>query len=241
MKIYFILLIIHLLNTCKCFNAGWTQSLSSKPSNSRNHYQITECALFHVTFDYLKSKHAKEIQEEWLANEPANDSGNCPGALNLIKIILTRLKLSQSSYIKSVEYIGDMNRLVDLTEPFKSEAHFDDETFSEGARRIKTLFVSSSDAMDQNEAYIAQANFGRMLHGLQDFYSHSNWADFEIEKVNEELGRSLILGEVSDKLERACRACHTQKCRDDIVSELITNRVLTSGFFSKTKPIGKCR
>jgi hypothetical protein len=81
----------------------------------------------------------------------------------------------------------------------------------------------------------------RLLHGLQDFYSHSNYVEFETEKLNESLGRLAVAGQVANLTTRTCRPCFTAECKSVVFDEILKTRTLTSGYFSETKPIGKCR
>ncbi|MFZ2358263.1 MAG: hypothetical protein WA040_02850 [Anaerolineae bacterium] len=57
------------------------------------------------------------------------------------------------------------------------EIHFDASAFAAGEAYIaqqQRLAVSALDDLDDRPA--ALAAFGRLLHGRQDFYAHSNWA-----------------------------------------------------------------
>uniref|UniRef100_A0AAZ3R5M4 VWA7 N-terminal domain-containing protein n=1 Tax=Oncorhynchus tshawytscha TaxID=74940 RepID=A0AAZ3R5M4_ONCTS len=55
--------------------------------------------------------------------------------------------------------------------------HFNSEAFAEG-RRLITDGVASIKANVQRENFqAARETLGRVLHTLQDFYSHSNWVD----------------------------------------------------------------
>ena len=57
------------------------------------------------------------------------------------------------------------------------EIHFDASAFAAGERYIaeqRRLAVSA--LIDREDRPAALAAFGRLLHGRQDFYAHSNWA-----------------------------------------------------------------
>jgi len=59
---------------------------------------------------------------------------------------------------------------VDLNQA-DSWLHFDNSTFSLGLRHVNDLWV-------QVESTVARlANFGKLTHTIQDFYSHSNWVE----------------------------------------------------------------
>ena len=55
------------------------------------------------------------------------------------------------------------------------------------------------------EDYVSAREFvGELLHTIQDFYSHSNWVEFEPNVINLKLGKSLNLGDVADIAKRGC-------------------------------------
>lgn len=67
------------------------------------------------------------------------------------------------------------DRLVNLVG--HPEVHFDASAFAAGERYIveqRRLAVSA--LIDREDRLAALAAFGRLLHGRQDFYAHSNWA-----------------------------------------------------------------
>jgi hypothetical protein len=62
------------------------------------------------------------------------------------------------------------NIAVDFNQKDK-RLHFDNSTFSAGVERIEELW-------SRIEAGVARlANFGKLTHTVQDFYSHSNWVE----------------------------------------------------------------
>jgi hypothetical protein len=234
--ILFVFLLFYLFNKSKCFDAGWTNS-----KTSRNHFQMTQCALYRVTYDYLKSVHdLEDVEFPVLADNPDFKCSQSE-IKDFIREIIEDLNMDYEQYAKVIDLICDMNRIVDLTEAYNSDAHFDDESFKGGAERLKTFILTAKKSCDQGEYDMARIYFAKMLHGLQDFYSHSNHVEFEPKKTNVLLGKSVILGTLAENSTRTCHDCTTEKCKSVIFDEIIKNRILTSGYFSKNKPIGKCR
>jgi hypothetical protein len=234
-----LLLAIFHVRQLECFDAGW----KNKPP-SRNHFQITECALLQVAREYLTTSISIHESLFELNSTSFPITATCNESLekDLIRRTLEANGMSNyEDFARAVEYICDTNRIVDLTEPFTSEAHFDDESFEAGALRIKRFLLTTRLECEQGEFELARVYFARLLHGLQDFYSHSNYVEFESTSVNEKLGKAAVVGAVLDKASRACMPCFTDDCKSVLFDELIKNRILTSGYFNEVKPIGKCR
>jgi hypothetical protein len=57
--------------------------------------------------------------------------------------------------------------------------HFDDELFSTGQQHLMNLREEMIGFLQQEnpDADPARKDLGRQLHGLQDFYAHSNWVE----------------------------------------------------------------
>ena len=62
-------------------------------------------------------------------------------------------------------------------EKYDPKAHFDDEQFAESIKRIANLRNAAITAIRKGNMETARNLFGRALHTLQDFYSHSNWVE----------------------------------------------------------------
>lgn len=57
------------------------------------------------------------------------------------------------------------------------EAHFDNETFSKGSRRLREKIAAVMDALDRGDRELALESLGRGLHTAQDFFAHSNFIE----------------------------------------------------------------
>lgn len=168
------------------FNTGFTKD--------RTHAKITECALYKITYDYLHSNY------DVFSSTPIEiDNGFCKNAKNTIKALIKSLKLNDLYYFVSIKNIMESNRLVDIYEAFTTNAHFDDESFDKAAERIQSFKYTAITYANKEDFTLSRSYFGRMLHTLQDFYSHSNWVNFEPNKINQYLGSSLNLGSIAGK------------------------------------------
>jgi len=57
------------------------------------------------------------------------------------------------------------------------ERHFDDCEFNGSARFIRAEYAAARAALSAEDPWRATEAFGRILHTVQDFYSHSNWVE----------------------------------------------------------------
>jgi hypothetical protein len=62
------------------------------------------------------------------------------------------------------------------------EIHFDDSAFAEGEAYIAGQRRRAVEALvERDDRPAALAAFGRLLHGRQDFYAHSNWVQLWVD------------------------------------------------------------
>ncbi len=97
---------------------------------------------------------------------------------------------------------------------FSPAAHFDDEAFVSGQGRLTRLRKRVNAKLQRPitgsifDTTLPQARgeLGRSLHAIQDFYSHTNWAE-KIDRVtpNDRLGRGVNLLNVARRGEPTCR------------------------------------
>ncbi|KAM6971809.1 von Willebrand factor A domain-containing protein 7-like [Aplochiton taeniatus] len=136
------------------------------------------------------------------------------------------------------------NAAVDAVFVLSARHHFDDETFQSG-RELITAGVSAVKASVKLESFIAgRIMLGRILHTLQDFYSHSNWVELGNRFPYSTLIRpDLQMNNLADSSSATCRNCKGGNCTDNLLPELLQQGKLTSGYFnlfSSSKPAGKC-
>ncbi len=63
----------------------------------------------------------------------------------------------------------------------RPEIHFDASAFAAGERYIEAQRRVAAARAAQGDRPAALAAFGRLLHGRQDFYAHTNWAALWVE------------------------------------------------------------
>lgn len=99
-----------------------------------------------------------------------------------------------ANFKKAIGTIKDANSNVDLgAEEKVAKAHFDGETFQAGQNRLVELRQTIVSHILMENYPMARRETGRMLHTLQDFYSHSNW----IENNNRE--PYMVLGKENER------------------------------------------
>ncbi|XP_054897241.1 von Willebrand factor A domain-containing protein 7 [Poeciliopsis prolifica] len=152
--------------------------------------------------------------------------------------------VSGAKFHSALQEIYTQNGLVDRDFVNSPPHHFNSETFLEG-RGLITEGVAAVKANIQKENFkAARETLGRVLHTLQDFYSHSNWVELGYTEPYVNLLRPhLPLENLADLNTPTCSDCANGKCPNQILSNILNEKKLTSGYlgiFSSQKPKGKC-
>ncbi|XP_074092785.1 von Willebrand factor A domain-containing protein 7 isoform X2 [Macrotis lagotis] len=119
------------------------------------------------------------------------------------------------------------------------ELHFDAEQLVGSRARLVGSLREALHAANALEYNLARQRLGAMLHGLQDFYSHSNWVELGEQQPHPDLlwpGRKFKnLAQVGDLM---CSDCEELSCPGNLLGSVF----LTSGYFGTKppKPPGKC-
>uniref|UniRef100_A0A3B5LXW9 Uncharacterized protein n=1 Tax=Xiphophorus couchianus TaxID=32473 RepID=A0A3B5LXW9_9TELE len=117
--------------------------------------------------------------------------------------------------------------------------HFNSEAFLEG-RGLITEGVAAIKANIRKENFkAARETLGRVLHTIQDFYSHSNWVELGYTKPYVNLLRPDLPLENLAVNTSTCSDCANRKCPNQILSNILNEKKLTSGYmgiFSSQKP-----
>ena len=163
-----------------------------------------------------------------------------------------------SKFRDAVKEIEESNANVDKVEDKITAAHFDAEQFVASSKRliqIKKRVIALINKPGDNEVdYIkARKEIGRLLHTLQDFYSHSNWIETGNNDPLSILGSELIAADtVAGPKVKTCDDCTPVSKRhvlglgdDDCHDNLVNTGKLTSGYFGgqdvkKPVDVGKC-
>ena len=234
---------------------NWFVSLEDfkLPSGTITHSAMTEHALLYL------------VRDIFIDNPNSEDEGSTEriesltsiDASSLIKAYYGRRQRSVTKNLNRViEMIVDANQDVDLKSPENdlAEAHFDAEQFQSGQNRLVLLRGNVVSLVKVKNFDLARSEMGRMLHTVQDFYSHSNWVENGNSDIYQVLGRKyerpgriappdletcldckedgiVILGRIIGFLERAKSAKYFYSCSNNLIDYLKPNRILTSGYY----------
>jgi hypothetical protein len=95
----------------------------------------------------------------------------------------------------ALDEVKSSNANTDIFGAFSDWYHFDNERFSKASQKILDDLKAAQDSLLQNppDGRSARKSFGTAVHTLQDFYSHSNWADTHTGiDIHPELGTGVL-------------------------------------------------
>ncbi|XP_072318599.1 von Willebrand factor A domain-containing protein 7-like [Eucyclogobius newberryi] len=207
---------------------GWTST----------HVSITETALLQAAMEACKAvldNNGYEFRPT--GNSPEQIVQACLGPT-------AKGDVSGAKFHSALQEIYMQNGLVDRDFVASAPHHFNSEAFLEG-RSLITEGVAAIKANIRNENFqAARETLGRVLHTLQDFYSHSNWVELGYKEPYLNLIRpDLPIENIADVNTPTCRDCVSGICPNQILSDILQHGMLTSGYmgvYSKEKPHGKC-
>ncbi|XP_062329348.1 von Willebrand factor A domain-containing protein 7-like [Osmerus eperlanus] len=202
-------------------------------SDSKNHQQITVAAILETTLQVCRD----------VAIAEGRDFSSAPRPLTTEGVALACQSSGSESFSSAQSNLKWSNALVDAWKLFSPRYHFDSETFEEGRKLITDGMSVVKKSIDQGNLQAAREKLGEISHTLQDFYSHSNWIELGNTLPHPSLIRSDIsIGPVADRSTPTCRSCVGNDCRNNILDNIIRDKLLTSGYFSSLpfKPKGKC-
>ncbi|EPS44366.1 hypothetical protein H072_1638 [Dactylellina haptotyla CBS 200.50] len=156
---------------------------------------------------------------------------------NALKVIYADLGIDKpsASMDKAREEILTGNADTDHLEEHNAEAHFDGERFEEGQKRIMDRYKEMNDDIKNSLMHSARTLAGQQLHGIQDFYSHSNYIDDGYRSPHHGLvgePDESYLFTNPDKTTPACKKCSVAgdgSCYATCVATLSINTVLFLG------------
>ncbi|XDV12202.1 hypothetical protein PO909_000917 [Leuciscus waleckii] len=193
---------------------------------SKNHQEITRMAILRATKNVCKSV----------------EGFKKPAPLDVTTLAKACKKEAfTNNFETGIKIISYYNAQQKLQHPGSEKHHFDSETFVDGKALIINGKKNVINSIKSNKCDDARQTLGEILHTLQDFYSHSN----RIEMGNTKPCTALINPEEpipnpADIYTKTCDECPEEKCGAKILEEIIKGKILTSGYFGKTKPKGKC-
>ncbi|CAG5994902.1 unnamed protein product [Menidia menidia] len=116
--------------------------------------------------------------------------------------------------------------------------HFNSEAFLEGRALITEGMGAIKANIGKENFKAARETLGRILHTLQDFYSHSNWAEIgHTEPVQFNIVFEYTFD--GDVVTHTCSDCASGTCSNQILPIILREKKLTSGYLetsSAAKP-----
>ncbi|XP_041838697.1 von Willebrand factor A domain-containing protein 7-like [Melanotaenia boesemani] len=153
-------------------------------------------------------------------------------------------EVSGSKFHSALQEIYTQNGLIDRDFINSAPHHFNSEAFLEGRSLITTGMAAIKANIRMENFNAARETLGRILHTLQDFYSHSNWVELGYTGPYVNLIRpDLPLENLADVNTATCSNCDSGTCPNQILPNILKEKKLTSGYmgiFSAAKPKGKC-
>ncbi|CAL9685255.1 unnamed protein product [Knipowitschia caucasica] len=201
-----------------------------------NHQEITKRAILEVTVEVCRS-----VAE---SNGKAFTFPTKPYTVESVAAacdIMDGLK----AFHESVKSILNVNIKLDKSGQFESSGHhFHNEMFNAGRDIIAAGLTAVKANNKKGNVETAKQQLGKITHTLQDFYSNSNWIELGMTSPNAELlnGNGNV-GTVAALSQATCRNCIGQ-CTNNILNNIIRDKILTSGYYTvapdTSKPAGKC-
>ncbi|GAA6216347.1 von Willebrand factor A domain-containing protein 7-like [Lates japonicus] len=153
-------------------------------------------------------------------------------------------EVSGAKFHSALQEIYTQNGLVDRDFVNSAPHHFNSEAFLGGRRLITEGMVAIKANIRKENFQAARETLGKVLHTLQDFYSHSNWVELGYTEPYINLIRpDLPLENLADVNTATCSDCASGTCPNPILPNILKEKKLTSGYmgiFSSAKPKGKC-
>ncbi|XP_048052723.1 von Willebrand factor A domain-containing protein 7-like isoform X2 [Megalobrama amblycephala] len=206
---------------------------------SLTHQQITEAAFLRKMAEVCRDVAAARGRDFTLPINskltPTAVQRACSNSYSsLLKIPTFSLAISQTS-LSNAAVDGKL---------LSTAHHFDNEDFKNGRDLITQGIAAVKVSMKQGRYLSARTSLGAVCHTLQDFYSHSNWVELGSTAPFSTLIRpDLPLNNLAGPNTKICKSCVGKDCSDNILPEILQQKILTSGYFhlfSSNKPEGKC-
>ena len=254
---------------CNGFAPHYLATLGALATSSKDHTELTEEGALVVLKDFLLANPNNKVGSTNVINKlgvhTARDlfAAYYHGDKFCWKLTCTSVT---RQYNKALKTIQDANSAVDSDEAELPAAHFDNEQIKEGNERLLAKLKMIIDNIKAGSYKDARKETGRALHTLQDFYSHSNWVEMENTEPWKDLGRpDGKLTNLAGEQDNTCTDCEEgdkvgkilntlggsliqakrqYNCRDNIVPDILSKKLVTTGYYGHTpeyrKPQGKC-
>ncbi|KAM9476981.1 von Willebrand factor A domain-containing protein 7-like [Clarias gariepinus] len=197
-------------------------------STSKTHQDITRDAILQTTADICKFLTDLRGQKFNLAELTVKSVADACSSSD-----------SGKDFQISIDKINSHNAQVDVDQEFSPQYHFDSESFQSGRDLITKGIYAVKQSVEQQSYETARTELGKILHTLQDFYSHSNWIELgKTEPYSNLIKPDTPINNIADS--ETCRNCNSDVCTGNILDKVIAQQKLTSGYSGIFKPKGKC-
>ena len=248
------------------FYARVAAQLDFSSQTAVTHYSMTRRAILDVAADLMIDNPFDDQSQQRISA-----LGSDYGEGELIRAYFGQINRDvKKKFENAIKEICDANSDVDDREGRLALAHFDSETFQEGQNRIVELKEMIVTGIRNEQYMLARVETGRMLHTLQDFYSHSNWMEMGREEPYDGLGHADKRPVVASQTSPTCTDCRQDgsvilgfifglvigqraeyhyRCDNNIRNDILSSGLLTSGYYANQetaggatieKPEGKC-
>ncbi|KAK3573153.1 hypothetical protein QTP86_014102, partial [Hemibagrus guttatus] len=199
-------------------------------SSSKIHQDITHDAILQTTANICRSRALQQGRNFVL-----------PDTLTVKSVARSCYSDSAKDFQISINDINGHNALVDLKHMFDAPYHFDNEEILAGRELITEGLFAVKYSIKEQSYEAARKALGKILHTLQDFYSHSNWIELgKTEPFSNLIKPDTTINNIAGKHSETCRKCTDDICTGNILEDVISQQKLTTGYFGTYKPQGKC-
>ncbi|XP_028656080.2 von Willebrand factor A domain-containing protein 7 isoform X2 [Erpetoichthys calabaricus] len=228
------------ITTCSAFFPNVWSKIISLSWTSRTHQNITEEALLIITKQVFQT--VPNFQGKTLGS---NYSEQQLTAIQLFQAYYGSPMVSTKNYWHAVNEIVRANAAMDFVSSTRSNPilHFDSERIQEANDLLFKSRKQIIDSIQAGDFKGAREKLGRVLHSLQDFYSHSNWIEMGFRKIHPKLLKSTEkVGLLAPENIQTCTDCDRFTCNNNILEKINKNNFLTTGYYGDDpkKPPGKC-
>ncbi|KAK3554502.1 hypothetical protein QTP70_024408 [Hemibagrus guttatus] len=215
-------------NLLMIFMTSQTLTFQILKSSSKIHQDITHDAILQTTANICRSRALQQGRNFVL-----------PDTLTVKSVARSCYSDSAKDFQISINDINGHNALVDLKHMFDAPYHFDNEEILAGRELITEGLFAVKYSIKEQSYEAARKALGKILHTLQDFYSHSNWIELgKTEPFSNLIKPDTTINNIADS--ETCRKCTDDICTGNILEDVISQQKLTTGYFGTYKPQGKC-
>ncbi|XP_069491245.1 von Willebrand factor A domain-containing protein 7 isoform X2 [Ambystoma mexicanum] len=217
----------------------WSKAMSFSWTSS-THQDITEAAILNVTLELFMGMR----DQRGRAMKALDFKGKTLIADDLIYAYFGS-KVSPKRFRSAIIDVVNANAAMDFQNTTRNDPplHFDSENIWTANRLLLDTRKGIVQDVHAEHYEAAREKLGKLLHSLQDFYSHSNWVEMGYRKVHPEiLTPGKDVSSIAEANVPTCTDCGEWTCKDNILESFNKRKLLTTGYFGteQEKPQGKC-